>query len=454
METRTAILEKVPFRFPLTVLKFATEDSGEFHVIGYAATTDFDLQGDVISESAIKASAEDLLNNSTVLLNHDLNDPIGKVTKADFDERGLLIDALISKTVPDVIEKIKEGVLNKFSIRGQVLERHQEYMAEYQKVVNVIDKMSLVEVSLVSVPANPEAKAIGWYVSKALGSLTPRDRKSEGGAMPENELELEEIVPEELVKSKKPKEDDEEEVEKDQAEPNVGDKNGTDPIGRVVTDGRSGRNVFQYARGRKAGKEEDDEGDDKEKAKPSAKPPFKKNPYSMLAPMLDPVWPLLDKIVGQGGAAMPIAQQIKVYLKRIVGDNSYPYPSTYPKPAKSVAVAVSVGEDDEIGDDEDEADGVDMDENGDGTDTGMGTGKGGVNRNPYVNPALTPEGAKVRKMISKEVRRQVEAILGGVPTVRKGLVQQEAESDAVKKQFDGLDPQQKLKVALALQHQG
>ena len=453
METRTAIIEKVPFRFPLQVLKFA-EDSGEFHVIGYAATTDFDLQGDVISEPAIKASADDLINNSTVLLNHDLNDPIGKVTKADFDERGLLIDALISKTVPDVIEKIKEGVLNKFSIRGQVLERHQEYMAEYQKVVNVIDKMSLVEVSLVSVPANPEAKAIGWYVSKALGSLAPRSRKSEGGAMPDNELELEEIVPPELVKSKKPKDDDEEEVEKDEAEPNVGDKNGADPIGRVVTDGRGGRNVFQYARGRKAGKEDDDEeGDDAEKAKPSAKPPFKKNPYSMLAPMLDPIWPLLDKIIGQGGQAVPIAQQIKVYLKRMVGDNSYPYPSTYPKPAKSVAVAVSVGEDDEIGEDDDD-EGVDMDENSDGTDSGMGAGKGGVNRNPYVNPALTPEGAKVRKMISREVRRQVEAILGGMPAVRKGLVQREGDGDAVKKQFDGLDPQQKLKVALALQHQG
>jgi len=59
-------------------------------------------------------------------------------------------------------------VLNKFSIRGQVLDRERSFSPEYPRVVNVINRMSLIEVSLVSVPANPEAKAIGWYISKAL----------------------------------------------------------------------------------------------------------------------------------------------------------------------------------------------------------------------------------------------------------------------------------------------
>jgi len=41
------IAETVPFTFPLELLK-QVELDGEFHVVGYAATTDFDMQGDII----------------------------------------------------------------------------------------------------------------------------------------------------------------------------------------------------------------------------------------------------------------------------------------------------------------------------------------------------------------------------------------------------------------------
>ncbi|HOX21952.1 MAG TPA: HK97 family phage prohead protease [Elusimicrobiales bacterium] len=181
-------LGKVGFAFPLQILKYS-EEAGEFHIVGYAATTDFDLQGDVITEDALKESSLDLLKNSTVLLNHDVKLPIGKVTKAEFDKHGLLIDALISKTEPDIIQKIKEGVLNKFSIRGQVLERERKFMPEYDRVVNVIQRMSLVEVSLVSVPANPEAKAIGWYIAKALDE----NEENQGGTNMPDEVIIEEL---------------------------------------------------------------------------------------------------------------------------------------------------------------------------------------------------------------------------------------------------------------------
>lgn len=108
---------------------FSGEFPGGTTMGGYAATTDFDLQGDIITEEALQASSLDLLKNSTVLLNHDLKLPIGKVTKVEFDKHGLLVDVLVSKTEPEVIQKIKEGVLNKFSIRGQVLEREREFIA-------------------------------------------------------------------------------------------------------------------------------------------------------------------------------------------------------------------------------------------------------------------------------------------------------------------------------------
>ncbi len=55
MEKNATVLEKVAFDFPVSVLKHADE-AGEFHVVGYAATTDFDLQGDVITEEALQES--------------------------------------------------------------------------------------------------------------------------------------------------------------------------------------------------------------------------------------------------------------------------------------------------------------------------------------------------------------------------------------------------------------
>ena len=54
-------------------------------------------------------------------------------------------------------------------------------------------------------------------------------------------------------------------------------------------------------------------------------------------------------------------------------------------------------------------------------------------------------------MILGEVARQVEAALKAIPTLRKGLVQPDAEQDDVKKQFESLTPERKLRVALALQ---
>ncbi|MBI4063478.1 MAG: HK97 family phage prohead protease [Elusimicrobia bacterium] len=328
-----AVLEKeISFSFPLDLVK-QTEENGEFHVVGYAATTDFDLQGDIITEEALKDSAADLLKNSTVLLNHDLKQPIGRVTKVQFDKRGLLIDALISKTEAEIIQKIKEGILNKFSIRGQVLERERKFMPELDRVVNVIKRMSLVEVSLVSVPANPEARAIGWYMSKA---LEESDQKSEGGnPMPGEEVVVEEISNKEEGASAAPPAKPEATAVNKKNEPQP---NGSAPVVASA-----------------------------EPAKPEpSKPP------AVVAP----------------AAAQP--------------DN------------KGSLLPQSVTE---------------------------------IQKNLH---AILKE--ELAQMVSGEVQKQVEAALKNLPTLRKGLIQQEADPQDVKKQFESLSPDKKLRTVLAMNH--
>jgi len=179
----------VPFRVPFEITKTGTSQEGDWVLEGFCATSDLDLQGDVITEAALKGSANDLLENSTVLFNHDQDKPIGKtvetkVMKID-GTLGLWVKVVISKTDPNLWTQIKEGVLNKFSIRGKVLRAKKEFVAALGRMANVIYKMKLIENSIVSLPANPKARALRWYVSKALA-----DFESEGGSLEMNILEV------------------------------------------------------------------------------------------------------------------------------------------------------------------------------------------------------------------------------------------------------------------------
>ncbi len=360
MEQETATLENISFDFPLEITKQA-ETEGEFHIVGYAATTDFDLQGDLITEEALRASQLDLVKNSTVLLNHDIKIPIGKVTKAEFDKNGLLIDVLISKTEPDIIQKIKEGVLNKFSIRGQVLEREKKYMPDLDRVVNVIKRMALVEVSLVSVPANPEARAIGWYVQKALDEI---DSKNTGGdTMSQEETIIEEIKPDDEKPADAPAPQD----KPADAKPEIPPQDTPAPQDQAPE-----KIASKDAKAKK----------DKETKKTNGL-------------SLEPVFMMLERLISMGGEIGPTAIQIKAMLKQAIGEQwTPPAASAMPKTVSKEEMA---------------------------------------------------------EMISSEVTKQIEPMLKQIPAMRKGLVDQEPQGDELKKTFEGLPPQKKLKVALALQ---
>mgnify|MGYP001282081272 CR=1 FL=1 len=349
------VMTKIEFKFPAEFKKFA-EEEGDFHIIGYAATTDFDLQGDIITEEALKGSSLDLLKNSTVLLNHDLKKPIGKVTRVEFDKNGLLIDVLISKTEPEMIQKVKEGVLNKFSIRGQVLERESKYMPELDRVVNVIKRMNLIEVSIVSVPANPQARAIGWYISKAINES---EKNKEVTMENESDVIIEEINNPE---QEKPQNTELKTTETKPAEANEKEKP---------------QDEFEQMR--------------------QKKPNEMEKGFGIIQSQLEPVFLLLDKIISKGGEQAVFAQQIKVMLKTIT-DSSYPYPSAYPEP-KSLSK-------DEVG-----------------------------------------------KLVSDEVKKQISDVMKNIPTLRKGLIQNEVEARELKKQFETLPPDKKLRALLSMERE-
>jgi len=186
------------FYFELTIKEFyetkAKEDSKEknWYIEGFIATTDQDTEDDIIKEDALRKAAQILKEKyNTVLYNHDRNRAIGRVIDAQVKDtpwgsKGLWVKILISKTEIEIWQKIQEGVLSKFSI-GAFAVREPVYVTNEngEKVVDHYEIIDLFpfECSLVSIPANPNAVALNYYVSKFLKVKEDGKTTSEKGAV-------------------------------------------------------------------------------------------------------------------------------------------------------------------------------------------------------------------------------------------------------------------------------
>lgn len=132
------------------------------YVEGYASTTDIDRHGDVVPESAWTKGMQNYLKNPVILAFHDHGQPIGRMTEYKTDSKGLWIKARISSAAKQ-FQLIKDGILTAFSIGFRVLDAEYDSLAE----VFLIKELELVEISVVSVPANQNTI---FDLSKAFGS--------------------------------------------------------------------------------------------------------------------------------------------------------------------------------------------------------------------------------------------------------------------------------------------
>lgn len=141
------------------------EEEGSWILEGYASTGDLDTQNSIIKESAIISGAASLSKYKTLLFNHDMDRPIGKILLAEARSGKLFVKCSISKSEPEIWEKIKDGTLSKFSIKGFITDADEENINGDD--ILVIKDMFLVEASIVSIPANVEANVLNWYIEKA-----------------------------------------------------------------------------------------------------------------------------------------------------------------------------------------------------------------------------------------------------------------------------------------------
>jgi len=149
-------LEKKVFSFDtaLTFKKAEPDDDDSPLIIeGRASTKDMDRMRDVIDPKAWEngEALKAYKNNPIILAFHRHDKPIGKATEVKPTKDGLSIRAMISKSATEVYSLIQEGILKAFSVG--FIAKDMDYDVD-NDVFNIKD-VELVEISVVSVPANP-----------------------------------------------------------------------------------------------------------------------------------------------------------------------------------------------------------------------------------------------------------------------------------------------------------
>jgi HK97 family phage prohead protease len=125
---------------------------------GFASTSNEDRDGEYFPKELLEKAAQEYIRMGTLLFDHG-NDSvygrrtIGKLFKANVDEEGRMY---VKGRVSDdyIWEKIELGELQSFSIGGKASWETREVGG---RIIGVATSLEIFEVSIVSVPANPEA---------------------------------------------------------------------------------------------------------------------------------------------------------------------------------------------------------------------------------------------------------------------------------------------------------
>lgn len=128
---------------------------------GYASTKDKDRGKDIVEPTAFKNALDLYMTNPVVLLQHDTDKPIGLVTQATIDSKGLYIKAKITEDTDGVFSKLKNKVLRAFSIGYRIKDYEEKEVRDDQGDITgwefIIKDLELYEISIVSIPMNPYA---------------------------------------------------------------------------------------------------------------------------------------------------------------------------------------------------------------------------------------------------------------------------------------------------------
>lgn len=129
-------------------------------IVGYGSFYNIkDYHNDVIKKGAFLEDIIAFQHNKKkirLLAHHNILNPIAKITKLEDRDNGLYIESVIEKNDNNVeiINDITNDLIGELSIGIIPLEYH------YEKNLRIIKKAQLLEISVVTIGANPEAKIL------------------------------------------------------------------------------------------------------------------------------------------------------------------------------------------------------------------------------------------------------------------------------------------------------
>jgi len=205
---------------------YLTKENNE--IVGIASTEREDRQGESIMQEGW--DLKNFKKNPVLMASHRYDQfPIGKVTNIKVDGKQLTFKAIFSEATVlarEAAQLVGEGILKAFSV-GFI---PREYNA---KNPSVITKAELLEISLVAIPANPEA------------IVTAKSMKD--NAMVKQLIKewlLDEGLKKQVDDLEKPKEDEKvEEEKKDEETKQAPDTATEDQKGEVKENGKAGGEV-------------------------------------------------------------------------------------------------------------------------------------------------------------------------------------------------------------------
>lgn len=161
MEIEKALLSATDDTIQIGV-PFSKFDKANRRVSGWATIDNIDQSGDVLTAEASKLAFDTFRGN--VREQHDKNKAVGKVVsftqQTYYDpetqemHEGIYVTAYVSKGAQDTWEKVLDGTLSGFSVKGSILKQHTEYSPDKDMQIRFIDRYALEELSLVDSPCN------------------------------------------------------------------------------------------------------------------------------------------------------------------------------------------------------------------------------------------------------------------------------------------------------------
>jgi len=210
------------FQMQSKAMDIRRDESGEIKSIvleGYASTRNKDRVNDIVLPTAFEKALDMYMKNPRVFLQHDSSKNVGSTIEASINSKGLYVKTEIKLNISldgtnevRLFDAIEKGLYKTYSIGYRVNEVEEKEIKEAGVVVGyewVIKDLDLMEISLVSVPANPYA------LIKSIEDCLPENTKmdKEQGIDQIKELTGEANIVEEEKEEVKEEEQNEEIVE-------------------------------------------------------------------------------------------------------------------------------------------------------------------------------------------------------------------------------------------------